>query len=77
MKTWLLVLGIGLAAAAGARQRRGEKGKDNTPPPGFTAVFNGKDLSGWQAILMEADAADTTSKKPQANPRLAVAAGRQ
>jgi hypothetical protein len=25
--------------------------QDNTPPPGFTALFNGKDLSGWQALL--------------------------
>jgi hypothetical protein len=23
-------------------------GQDNTPPPGFTALFNGKDLSGWK-----------------------------
>jgi hypothetical protein len=27
------------------------QGKDNTPPPGFTALFNGKDLTGWQALL--------------------------
>ena len=25
--------------------------KDNTPPPGFVALFNGKDLTGWQALL--------------------------
>lgn len=24
---------------------------DNTPPAGFTALFNGKDLTGWQALL--------------------------
>ena len=24
---------------------------DNTPPPGFTALFNGKDLTGWQGLL--------------------------
>ncbi len=24
---------------------------DNTPPPGFTALFNGKDLSGWKGLL--------------------------
>jgi len=23
---------------------------DNTPPPGFTALFNGKDLSGWKGV---------------------------
>jgi hypothetical protein len=22
--------------------------KDNTPPPGFTALFNGRDLTGWK-----------------------------
>jgi hypothetical protein len=24
---------------------------DNTPPPGFTALFNGKDLAGWQGLV--------------------------
>src|SRR5690242_2820591 len=24
---------------------------DNTPPPGFTALFNGKDLTGWQGLV--------------------------
>src|SRR5205085_2809133 len=25
--------------------------KDNTPPQGFTALFNGKDLTGWKALV--------------------------
>jgi hypothetical protein len=25
--------------------------KDNTPPAGFTALFNGKDLTGWQGLV--------------------------
>jgi hypothetical protein len=25
--------------------------EDNTPPPGFTALFNGKDLTGWQGLV--------------------------
>jgi hypothetical protein len=25
--------------------------KDNTPPPGFTALFNGKDLTGWKGLV--------------------------
>src|SRR5262249_15843545 len=25
--------------------------KDNTPPAGFTALFNGKDLTGWQGAI--------------------------
>src|SRR5437870_12131634 len=24
---------------------------DNTPPAGFTALFNGKDLTGWQGLV--------------------------
>ena len=24
---------------------------DNTPPPGFKALFNGRDLTGWQGLL--------------------------
>lgn len=27
------------------------QGKDNTPPEGFTALFNGKDLAGWQGLV--------------------------
>jgi hypothetical protein len=42
MKTHLtfsaLLLSLALNAAAA----------DNTPPPGFTALFNGKDLTGWK-----------------------------
>lgn len=26
-------------------------GKDNTPPEGFVALFNGKDLSGWKGLV--------------------------
>jgi hypothetical protein len=33
---------------------------DNTPPPGFIALFNGKDLSGWKGLL----------KPPLDNPSL-------
>lgn len=25
--------------------------QDNTPPPGFVALFNGKDLTGWQGLV--------------------------
>jgi Domain of Unknown Function (DUF1080) len=37
------------AAASGADDKAGAK--DNTPPEGFTALFNGKDLTGWQAAI--------------------------
>jgi len=26
-------------------------GKDNVPPPGFVALFNGKDLTGWKGLV--------------------------
>ena len=41
MNARLLSLLILAALAAGAHAQ------NNTPPPGFTALFNGKDLSGW------------------------------
>ncbi len=41
MPTRLLPVLIVAALAAGAHAQ------NNTPPPGFTALFNGKDLSGW------------------------------
>ena len=25
--------------------------QDNTPPPGFKALFNGRDLKGWQGLV--------------------------
>jgi hypothetical protein len=27
------------------------RGADNTPPPGYVALFNGKDLSGWKGLV--------------------------
>ena len=26
---------------------------DNTPPPGFVALFNGKDLTGWKGLVAD------------------------
>src|SRR5438105_3045149 len=42
-----VVLGLGLAAPAA----EDKAAKDNTPPEGFTALFNGKDLTNWQAAV--------------------------
>lgn len=39
-------LAAGLAAAAWLSPAA--TAEDNTPPPGFTALFNGKDLTGWK-----------------------------
>lgn len=37
---------------------------DNTPPEGFTALFNGKDLSGWKGLL--ASPLDNPAKRAEA-----------
>ncbi len=37
---------------------------DNTPPEGFTALFNGKDLSGWKGLI--ASPLDNPAKRAQA-----------
>ncbi len=39
---------VGLAMCFSAATRAAE---DNVPPPGFTALFNGKDLTGWQGLV--------------------------
>lgn len=38
---------------------------DNTPPPGFTALFNGKDLTGWQIVV------DPTARKGKTAEQIA------
>lgn len=39
---------------------------DNTPPAGFTALFNGKDLTGWKGLL--ASPLDNPVKRAEAKP---------
>jgi hypothetical protein len=39
---------------------------DNTPPPGFTALFNGKDLSGWKGLLASPN--DNPAKRAKLAP---------
>jgi Domain of Unknown Function (DUF1080) len=36
--------------ACGVSNTFGQSSSLNTPPPGFTALFNGKDLSGWKGL---------------------------
>jgi hypothetical protein len=57
MRHWYALAGLalmlGLAAtwtSAGEKSAR-VGGKDNVPPPGFTALFNGKDLTNWQGLV--------------------------
>ena len=39
-----MLLLLGQAAVAGAEPTK----ELNVPPPGFTALFNGKDFTGWR-----------------------------
>jgi hypothetical protein len=39
---------------------------DNTPPAGFTALFNGKDLTGWKGLLKEP--LDSPARRAKATP---------
>jgi hypothetical protein len=48
---WWSILGA-LALPAMARAENEKAGPaDNKPPEGFTALFNGKDLTGWQGLV--------------------------
>jgi 3-keto-disaccharide hydrolase len=49
---------LAMAGAVGAA--------DNTPPEGFTALFNGKDLTGWKGLL--ASPLDNPAKRAAAKP---------
>jgi hypothetical protein len=44
---WLLA-GAGVSFCAAPSQAA-----DNTPPPGFVALFNGKDLGGWKGLVKD------------------------
>lgn len=46
-KLILAVVAVGLLQASAAAA----EAKDNTPPEGFSALFNGKDLAGWKGLV--------------------------
>jgi hypothetical protein len=46
----VLTLLLGLCGRATADEEKAGP-KDNVPPKGFTALFNGKDLSNWQGLI--------------------------
>jgi len=46
VRAMLVVVGVGLVYGMAGWTGMAA---DNTPPEGFTALFNGKDLAGWQA----------------------------
>jgi hypothetical protein len=43
--------------------------KLNTPPPGFKALFNGKDLTGWKGLPLKPN---MNAKKKEAQPYVAM-----
>ena len=45
------VLGLVFTGAVSAQGEDKATDKDNTPPPGFTALFNGKDFTNWQGLI--------------------------
>ena len=54
MRQWFALASFTLALAltatwSGAGEKAGPN--DNTPPKGFTALFNGKDLTNWQGLV--------------------------
>jgi hypothetical protein len=58
----LSLFAIPAFAADGSGQR-----KDNTPPSGFVALFNGKDLSGWKGLPVK-EGLDNPFKRQAAPP---------
>jgi hypothetical protein len=62
-----------MALAARADDKAGPK--DNTPPPGFKALFNGKDLTGWQGSIdpktrSRLDTEKLAAKQKEANDKV-------
>jgi hypothetical protein len=51
MRRFMFVILIVSATGISANTQDAKLGKDNTPPPGFKALFNGKDLTGWQGLV--------------------------
>jgi hypothetical protein len=57
MRRWFalsaLAFALGLGSAWTSAGEKTEKAgpNDNHPPKGFTALFNGKDLTGWQGLV--------------------------
>src|SRR5262245_44337838 len=43
--------------------------KLNVPPPGFTALFNGKDLTNWQGLPLKPN---VNAKKKESQPYVAM-----
>ena len=49
----LLTAALGYSASAQDLKPAGDANRDNNPPPGFTALWNGRDLAGWWGATTE------------------------
>jgi hypothetical protein len=58
----LSLLALFAFAASLPAQEKGAPDKNNTPPTGFKALFNGKDISGWKGLPLK----ENTSQKNKA-----------
>ncbi len=71
----VLVIAVALPLVVNAADSEEKAGpNDNMPPPGFTALFNGKDLTGWQGLVELPDRSKLTpeqlaKKQQQANEK--------
>ncbi len=80
MKWQLLLAGVMLSLAtlgAAAEEKADKAGPDdNKPPEGFTALFNGKDLTNWQGLVDMKERAKVTTpellaeRQKQANEKV-------
>lgn len=48
------------------------RAEDNTPPPGFTALFNGRDLAGWKGLVADPPARALMSDDERAEKQRAA-----
>jgi hypothetical protein len=52
-KSLLAGLAVMLLTAGGSMLWAADAAPDNTPPEGFVALFNGKDLTGWKGLVAD------------------------
>ncbi|MBN1393934.1 MAG: DUF1080 domain-containing protein [Pirellulales bacterium] len=72
MKTTFIAFVVGLMMLALATPL---SAADNQPPPGFIALFNGKDLTGWKGLLKSP--LDNPAKRAKLTPEQLVEAQRE
>ena len=47
----MLVCGLAMLLGLTVAYSPAQDKRDNMPPPGFTALFNGRDLTNWQGLV--------------------------